>query len=376
MSHLGKPITVLSDGAIFSLMGGGGIARYFKEIWRRVPARAPEIRFVLDWPAAAGPAPAGPGLSVVRGFQFRPGRLFIRWNAALHRRALRAVRADIFHSTYYAPAPVPVPRVVVTAHDLLDEHFHDGFSGNPRQFRLQLRQTLARADAVVAVSETTRADVIRFAGVAPDRVVVCPHGVSPSLGSRPAEEQVAAFRARHRLERPYLLYVGRHNSYKNLSTLIEGWRLLRESGRTFQLCCVGDDAALPPHLADYVARHRLASSLRPLPRLDDAELAAAYAGASAFVFPSLWEGFGLPIIEAAAAGCPLVLSDIPAFREVAGERACFFDPCSPVSLADALSRALADREHPRWTKQELAGRFDWDASAEAHAALFRRLMAT
>lgn len=374
MSQTRKPITVLSDDAIFTLMGGGGIARYFRELWARMPARAPELRIVLDWSLAAGPAPSGPGISVVRSpLRLRPARLFRRWNELAHRRALRAVRADVFHSTYYRPPPAPARRVVVTAHDLIDEHFHDGFSGNHRDFRLRLRQNLAVADAVVAVSETTRADVIRFAGVDPTRVIVCPHGVSPALGRRPAPDQIEAFRRRHRLAKPYLLYVGRQNPYKNFATLLEAWRLVRAAGRDVALCCVGEEAPLAWHHAEFLARHRLAHLLRPLPRLDDTELAAAYAGSAAFVFPSLWEGFGLPVIEAAAAGCPLILSDIPAFREVAGGRAAYFDPSSAEALAEVALRVLSSAPPPVWPVAELASRFDWDASADAHIALFRRL---
>lgn len=370
-----RPITVLSDCAIFTRLSTGGIARYFSEIWARVPARHPDIRFVLRWSADAGPAPSGPGITVVRDpVAWRPTRVFGAWNESRRRGALARIEADLFHSTYYESSPIDGLPEVVTVHDMADEHFFDGFSGNPREFRLQLRGQLARARHVIAVSETTRQDAIRFAGVNSAAVSVCHHGAASAI--EPATPVATdAFRRCYNLDRPYLLYVGRQNLYKNFATLLEGWRLARERGLDLLLVCAGETSHLAPNHFDFLTRHRLLTHFRQLPRLDDTGLGAAYAGAEALVFPSLWEGFGLPVLEAAAAGVPLVLSDIPAFHEVAAAAALYFDPCDPSALAAALDRlrdtatVAAHREQAR----QLAGRYSWDDCADRHAAIYRRL---
>jgi glycosyltransferase involved in cell wall biosynthesis len=187
-----------------------------------------------------------------------------------------------------------------------------------------------------------------------------------------------AFGRRHRAGSGYLLYVGRQSLYKNFRVLLEGWAAYRErSGDNVKLMAVSPAGSLVPSHLDFLIRHRLAGDFVMMSGLDDAELACAYAGARALVFPSLWEGFGIPVLEAAAAGIPSALSDIPAFREVAGDAAAYFDPYDPSSLAGALAAVARPDVAARLVRTSASrlARFSWDAAADHHAAVYRSLAA-
>lgn len=371
-----KPITVLGDCTIFSMMAVGGISRYFREIWRRVPARHPDIRFSILWSASAGPAPEGPGIRVIHEPRaLRPARVFGRWNQTRRAQAVRDARADLFHGTYYSGSPVPGLPCVTTVYDLIDEQLYDGASGNPPSFRLRLRETLLRSDHLIAISAATRDDAVTHAGVPSGKISVAHLGISAPFLAAPAPAVLENFRRRHRLDRPYLLYVGRQNLYKNFTTLLEGWLGARQRGHDLQLVCLGDQSHLQQTHFDFLVRHRLMDVYRPLPRLDDAELALAYAGAAAFVFPSLAEGFGLPILEAAATGLPLILSDLPVFREVAADAALYFDPFDPRSLTESICRMIRPETlaNHRVRVGSIPARFSWDECADRHAEVYRRV---
>jgi glycosyltransferase involved in cell wall biosynthesis len=368
-------ITVMVDASIFGTGRPGGIGRYFREVLPRIPQHDPAIRFALLWPPGVPPLTA-PGLTTFHVSHLRPSRFFGRFNRPLDRWRLRSVRPDIFHASYYTEPPVPARRRVLTVYDMIDEHFFDTMSGNDAGFRERLRGQIRRADHVIAISGTTRQDVIQFGGAAPENVSVCHLAADRSFGTLVAPEALAEFRARHRTGERYFVYVGHRWHYKNFGVLLEGWvRFRQRIGPGPKLVCVGPPRALDGHHLDMLVKSRLAADLVLLSDLSEEQLRCAYHGAAAFVFPSLWEGFGLPVLEAAAAGVPQVLADIPVFREVAGDAALFFDPCDPDSLAAALQEVLDAARAGELARKSaaLADRYSWDAAAARHAAVYRRV---
>ena len=369
-------VTVLVDGVIYAMQAHGGIGRCFAELLRRVGDGTHDARILLHLPRPVlGEPPRAAAVEHVRDWRLGPASVFRAVSRAANGWRLRRQRPGVFHSTYYTPSYWPRLPSVVTVHDFIDEHLFDGASGNPPGFIERKRAVIESADAVVAVSQATKADVLRFTGVVEEKISVVYHGVDPCFAAA-GDEDVSEFTQRHGLDRPYWLFVGRRHRYKNFGAALRAWERFGRSEhvRTF-LVAIGPDAELAPWEYDFAVRHGLERSLRLLVRVDEPTLAAAYRGATAFVFPSLIEGFGIPLLEAMAYGTPILAADIPAFREVAESAAIYFDPHDPESLAAAMSTVMDEevRDVLASNARRRAKSFSWDRSAEQLLAIYRRL---
>lgn len=365
---------VLVDGVLLARMRHGGIARYFREVLPRVALIDPTITFDV-WVPGPVELPGSPGIRVHQAWAFRPARLAAWANGIRFRSLVKG--AQVFHSTYYTERPVEHLATVVTAYDLIDEHYFDNLSGNGFDFRSRIRRQFQSAQAVIAISESTRADVMRYAGVRGEQVTVCTLGVGKEFSEVIPSGEIAEFQTRHRTGTGYVLYVGHRFGYKNFGTLLRGWIRYRKEGvGAERLVCIGSS---PPHLEqshlDELIASGLAADFVLLGQVSERELRCAYRGAGLFVYPSLMEGFGLPVLEAAACGCPLLLSDIPVFREVAADQAEYFDPTRSDELAQRLAACLEPVKN-RWLRdrvRDLDKPFSWDAAARIHAGVYRRV---
>ena len=268
-------------------------------------------------------------------------------------RAARNSGAGCLHCpTFRAPLRRARLPTVVTVHDLAVLREPAWFPRWSRAYGQRLMPRAVRgADRVVCVSRSTADDVVRLLHVPEQRIRVIPNGID-ALFSTPA--------APPPVEGPYLLAVATPEPRKNLDRLLLAHGLLRAAGRHERLVLVGADGWGGVELAnrpDVVA----------LGRVEDPVLRDLYAGAEALVFPSLWEGFGLPVGEALATGCRIVCSDLPMLREIAGADAIYCDPLSAQGIADAIAQSLAGpRPSPR---RELT----WERTASAVVDLWREL---
>jgi glycosyltransferase involved in cell wall biosynthesis len=258
----------------------------------------------------------------------------------------------------YCPAnlaPLASRRNVVVIHDVAPLRHPEWYSAPyVRYQRLLLPRLARRARLVVTVSEFARAELERTLGVNGAEVAVVPNGVDGRF--RP-DVDPAPIRAARRLERPYVLAVGTLIERKNLSALDVAERRLAEEG--IELVTAGSGRG-------YMRGERKAPG-RALGYVRDAELPALYAGALAFVMPSLYEGFGLPCLEAMACGTPVVAADRAALPEICGDAALLVDPDDRVALADAVLRAAREtplRDRLRAAGPERAHTFTWERSAE------------
>jgi glycosyltransferase involved in cell wall biosynthesis len=255
---------------------------------------------------------------------------------------------------------------VATVHDLAFLDHPEWYT--PRGVRFFRRGTelaRTRADAVVVPSEATAADCRRH-GVDPGRIHVVPHGVTvPAVDGA----DVARLRDRLGLHRPYVLWCGTREPRKNLPGLLAGFALVA-ARRDLDLDLVlvgpdgwGDTGAAPDR--------GLADRVRAVGFLPPADLAAAYAGAAVFCYPSLVEGFGMPVLEAMAHGVPVVTSAGSAMAEVAGDAAVLVDPHDPPAIAAGIEAALADRRARAAAGRAVAERHTWQAAADRLAAVYR-----
>jgi glycosyltransferase involved in cell wall biosynthesis len=323
----------------------GGVERVTREMAARLPRLRPERYAVLRPPAALSQ---------------RAGHL---WEQALLPLAARRARA------IYCPAnaaPFVSRRVVLLLHDLAALRHPEWYS---RQFatyhRYALPRLARRVQRLITPSDFSRRELADGLQVDPERIAVVPNGVderfSPTADAEPARRAYA-------LEKPYVLLVGTRIARKNLAALAEARRRL--DGLGVELVSAG--------AGRHWSRHDEVSPVRPLGYVPDDQLPGLYAGAAALAMPSLYEGFGLPVLEAMASGIPVVAANRAALPETCGGAAVLVDPEDGDALADALARVVIDdglRKQLTEAGLERASHFTWDRAAQATDSVISEVIA-
>ena len=206
----------------------------------------------------------------------------------------------------------------------------------------------------------------RFVDVPPSKIDVIYNSYDERFGVEPREEEVVRVRERYQLHDPFVLYAGNVKPHKNLERLIEAFHLVRDRGLDrLKLVLIGDDISRYTALRRAVHRHQLHQYVRFLGYLPEATLAVMYRLAGVFVFPSLYEGFGLPPLEAMASGTPVVTSNVSSLPEVAGDAAVLVDPYDTRAIADGIYRVLTDQRLRADLKRlglARASQFSWESS--------------
>ncbi len=344
----------------------GGSGTYIVELVRAL--RADGVRVVGLAARHGGPPPADWTPDAPVRHSALPRRaLYDAWQRLGRPRAEGLVPApDVVHATTWAVPPTRRP-LVVTVHDLAFLHDRSHFTRRGNAFfRRALERTRAGAAAVIAPSRVT-ADECVGAGLDPATVHVVPHG---SRVTTPSPSDVTAWRQHRGLARDYVLWCGTLEPRKNVPTLLAGFARARVADLDLDLVGPRGWGGVPA-LPDGLDRDRV-HLLGSLPR---AELDAAYAGARAFCFPSIREGFGLPVLEAMQHGAAVVTSRGTACAEVAGDAALLVDALDPDDVADALERATGP-EHDDLSRRARAraAQFSWAATAGATAEVYRSVL--
>jgi glycosyltransferase involved in cell wall biosynthesis len=297
---------------------------------------------------------------------------------------LAALRTDVYHGpAVFLPLIKLGYRTVVTIHDLVSFLFPETV---PRKYslymRLMTRLAVRAADHIIAVSEATKADLHRILGVPEGRVTVIHEAAAPEFATPPPPAAVTGVLERYRIIPPYCLFVGNLEPRKNLARLIEAFALMATrapaGGTAPQLVLAGTRAWLYSGILGAVAARGVTDRVVFTGYVPPADLPALYAGAACFVFPSVYEGFGLPVLEAMAAGAPVVASRVGAIPEVAGDAAVLVDASQPALLAEAIEAVLADRSlRARLVERgrTRARSFSWEATARRTLAVYEEVHA-
>jgi alpha-1,3-rhamnosyl/mannosyltransferase len=343
-----------------------GMARYALELLRALLAASGDelgVGVLLRWREHAELVPRDPRV-VSLVYDLAP---YSPWAQLRLPALLSLLDHDLYHCPFYAPPVRHLGPMVFTVHDLIHLRFPAHHGLKHRVFyRWVVAPAAQRARAVFTVSEHSKADLVELLGVPPEKVVVTPNGVGEVFRPLPAAEREAAAR-RLGLPWPFVLGVGNPKPHKNLGALVEAWRRLGP-GRP-GLVLVGVEPG-------QVAGAEPGPELVMLPGLGDADMAAAYGAAAVVVVPSLYEGFGLPALEALACGAPVVASDRASLPEVVGEAGLLVEP-EPEALAWAIRRVLEEEElaaRLRAAGPQRARRFSWERTARITLATYRRVL--
>lgn len=280
----------------------------------------------------------------------------------------------LFHATDHLLPRLRSARSVFTLHDLAFVHFPQHFTPRNRVYlRAMVPRFLERADRVIVVSEHTREDVVAQYGLDPGRVHVVPEGVDPRFRPDPAPSAIDAVRRRYGLPRRMILYVGTIQPRKNLTTLVDAFARLRTGHSDVGLVIAGARGWLYEPFLQRLRDPDLGSSVVLAGRIAEPDLPAVFAAAEIFVYPSLFEGFGLPPLEAMASGIPVVSSDATSLPEVVGDAGVLVPPLDVEGWATALERLLGDPEERarlRAAGLARAAGFTWDEAARRTADVY------
>ena len=366
-------LNILFDHQIFIFQKYGGVSRYFYEVANRIaeiPGNKVEIFAPLylteyfDKNCRVRPwgikAPASSRLERIVGVV----------NRELPRMLLKPRRdVDIFHETYYSVAdcrPRSAKRVI-TVYDMIHEKFAEYFHQRDRTGEIKAH-AVRRADHVICISENTRRDLIELVGVPEEKTSVVYLGYSLATKVIVAKPAVG--------EKPYILYVGQRGGYKNFESLLRAYGSSPLLKNEFSVICFGGGGFTAREFA-------LMGSLNILPNSvmymagDDDVLAGLYAAAAVFVYPSLYEGFGIPPLEAMSFDCPVVCANTSSLPEVVGDAAELFNPADEASMCKALERVVTSKERVNFLIErgrERCKLFSWEKCASETLDVYKKVL--
>lgn len=255
------------------------------------------------------------------------------WHSVLARE-----RFDLFEALHLPLVKAPTGRTILTVHDLRGLGRDCGIVERA-VYRTVLGRSLRAADHVVTVSVAMKEEILSNFPDLPISVVY--NGLDAHAGDSDSEAEMVAVRRKLALPEDFILAVGHFEKRKNYGRLIDAMALLRDRGRACSLLVIGNDSGLKQVLEKQVAALALSDSISLVSGLSDLEVHCAYRLCKLFVFPSTYEGFGIPLLEAMAAGRPMVVSDLPVFREITQDRGNYFEPYAVESIAQAIENVLA-----------------------------------
>jgi len=286
---------------------------------------------------------------------------------------------DVFHAPTAHLIPPTKGRLVCTIHDLIPRLFPDNCSSAFLQnYNRSMELVCERADAIITVSESTKSDIVSIMNYDPDRISVIPLAAALEKIENPPSIDKETVIKKYGLNRPYLLYVGGGEAYKNLDTLINVFRVLRaEFQIPHKLLLVGKILECSPNLEAIVAKYNLEKDVVFTGIVSNQELIDIYQMADIFVFLSLYEGFGLVLLEAMEFGLPIVASNVSSIPEVVGDGAILVDPKNIENISKAIMSLIDCSDLAKYySKKGLkrASQFSWDLTATQTIKVYQSLI--
>lgn len=290
------------------------------------------------------------------------------------------LKADLYHATHYVlPAIVPC-KAVVTIHDIIHLLYPQFLPSRFAFFYAQtmIRSSLARSDRVITVSHNTKKDLLRYFDVEPDSIEVVYNGVESQYHRHLEPEDLRRWLQQLEIEQPYLLFVGNPKPHKNLDLVLQAYAKAREIHEfDTPLVCVGGRAEANLKISQRAENLGIQDRLKLLGHVATEALPAIYQGAQVFLYPTLYEGFGLPVVEAMASGTPVITSNTSSLEEIGEGYAHLVDPLDTEAIAQAIAHLVSDEGH-RDSLREMglrrAREFDWNRTARRTLEVYREVL--
>jgi glycosyltransferase involved in cell wall biosynthesis len=289
---------------------------------------------------------------------------------------------DLFHATHYVLPPLPRGRAVVTIHDIIHLLYPQFLPNRVAHLyaRIMIRRALKVADRIITVSHNSKRDLVDHFGVAPARVEVIYNGVSRGFRQDVPGEERRRVALKLNLPSPYLLFLGSDRPHKNARNVIKAFAEARRRGPLpHALVLAGPMPRNEGRVEALISALDLGAAIRRTGIVDDADMPGLFAGADAFLYPTLYEGFGLPVIEAMASGTPVLTSSTSALQEIAGGYALLVDPMDAGAIATGIVTLATDPvKRAELAKMGLAraADFSWNKAAEATLSVYAAVLRT
>lgn len=292
-----------------------------------------------------------------------------RWNKRYNSLALPLTKCDIFHPTYYDPYYINKVNqpVVITVHDMIYERMPQFFPDSDKIITHK-KQVAERADAIICISESTKIDLLSFLSLDESKVHVVHHGLFNVSDDENIHLQNGCYSN-------YVLFVGERKTYKNFVNFIKGLKNLLLKDASLQVICAGGGPFTDKE-RELLRSFKISGQCHQVTP-DDAQLKQLYRNALAFIFPSIYEGFGLPILESFDAECPVIMSDLEVFHEVGGNAALYFNPESAEDIEDKIATVLGSTEKQSSMKisgKERLNHFSSDLCIDKTVQVYKSLL--
>jgi glycosyltransferase involved in cell wall biosynthesis len=361
---------ILYDNHIFAYQKYGGISRYFYEISKRIN-QFPEFNVIISAPLYFNEY-IRHNTEIVRGIYVpnipKSSRVLRRLNTFLSGSVVTNFKPDIIHETYYHKNPISFKApVVTTVYDMIHEKFRADFSR--RDNTSQMKEiAVSRADHIICISENTKRDLMEILNTPAEKISVVYLGFSFD-NKNPGVSYLA------KPNRPYILYVGNRGEYKNFNRLLEAFASSRSLMKDFKLVAFGGGKFRQEERKNIRKLGLTENNITQISGSDEL-LKDFYCNATAFIYPSLYEGFGIPPLEAMSVNCPVICSNASSIPEVVGDAGEYFDPYDVDSIKTAVERVIESNSLQqnlicRGEKQRT--KFSWDLCAEQTSQIYNQL---
>jgi glycosyltransferase involved in cell wall biosynthesis len=356
-----------------------GLKRYTESLARALqPLLGERLALFQNGLGSAGPLPGFEGSVTVGVPQgYKPWRAEVLGRQLFHLPLDRLLpQAALFHATEHLLLPLAHIPTVLTVHDLVFQRYpqyHKRF--NYLYLRIAMPLYCKRATEIIAVSLSTRDDLVHYYHIPASKITVIPEAAAPNFCPQPAD-LIQQVRDRYGLPKRYLLTVGTIEPRKNLSRLIEACTPLLADELVDSLVIVGKEGWLYEDLFRQLTAYQFSERVHRLGYVAEGDLPAIYSGATLTVQPSLYEGFGLPVLEAMACGSPVCASRVSSLPEVGGDAARYFSPLSIEEMTDCLQKVLLDKvlqSEMHASSLKRAAQFTWRRTAQKTVAVYNRL---
>jgi glycosyltransferase involved in cell wall biosynthesis len=363
---------------------GGGIGRLVRDLITALAIEdsvTPYRLFVAGASRSQLPPPPGPN------FTWHPIPLSAEWMARLWQRAHLPLpvnwltgRIDLYHATDFVLPPVGSSvKTILTVHDLSFVRVPETAAPNLRAYlNVVVPRSVQAADHIIADSQATRDDLCALYGTSPDKITVLLSGVDPRFDRVTDEAVLTAVRARYEIgTQPYIFCIGTVQPRKNYSRVIQALAQLRTEGHDLQLVIAGGKGWLEDEMYHTLQATHMQEHVHLIGFARDEDLPALYSGAALTAFPSLYEGFGLPILESMACGTPVVTANVSSLPEVAGDAALLINPYDVQALTHSIRRLITDETLRSTLTQrgyEQVKQFTWAKAARQLRAIYQRVL--